>query len=132
MTNKARQFYDFGPYRIDPRRRMLLRQQHPLTLHPKAFEVLLVLVQNSERVVTKDDLMKMVWPDSFVEESNLSQQIFVLRKTLGDAVEEKRYIVTVPGRGYRFVEKVNVVEDELVEPEVIGKESAKIDNGADD
>jgi eukaryotic-like serine/threonine-protein kinase len=129
MSNKARQFYDFGPYRIDPRRRMLLRQQHPLTLHPKAFEVLLVLVQNSERVVTKDDLMKMVWPDSFVEESNLSQQIFVLRKTLGDAVEEKRYIVTVPGRGYRFVEKVNVVEDDLVEPEVIGKESA---DGADD
>ena len=60
-------------------------------------------------MVSKDDLLKAVWPDSFIEESNLTQHIFVLRKMLGDGVEEKRYIVTVPGRGYRFDEKVTVV-----------------------
>jgi DNA-binding winged helix-turn-helix (wHTH) protein/tetratricopeptide (TPR) repeat protein len=109
MANNARHFYDFGPYRIDPDRRLLLREDQPIALQSKAFDVLLVLVQNSEKVVPKDDLMKTVWPDTFVEESNLAQHIFVLRKTLGDAVEEKRYIVTVPGRGYRFAERVTEV-----------------------
>jgi hypothetical protein len=70
------------------------------------------LVRNSETVVLKDDLMKSVWPDTFVEESNLTQNIFVLRKTLGDAAGEHRYIVTVPGRGYRFTEKVRLVPDQ--------------------
>ena len=113
-ANKGRQFYEFGPFRIDPENRLLLRQNEPLSLQPKAFDILLVLVQNSGNVVLKDDLMKTVWPDTFVEEANLSQHIFVLRKTLGDGVEEKRHIVTVPGRGYRFAQKVRVVpiEDE--------------------
>jgi DNA-binding winged helix-turn-helix (wHTH) protein/tetratricopeptide (TPR) repeat protein len=109
MLNKARRLYEFGPYRIDPDHRQLLRQNQPVLLQPKAFDILLTLVENSEKVVLKDDLMKKVWPDTFVEESNLSQHIFVLRKALGDAVEERRYIVTVPGRGYRFAETVRVV-----------------------
>ena len=123
MVNKQRHFYEFGPYRVDPDRRQLLRASRPIPLQPKAFDILLVLVENREQVVLKDDLLKAVWPDTFVEESNLAQNIFVLRKTLGDAVEDKRYIVTVPGRGYRFAEKVKVItegddqggeEDELV------------------
>ncbi|MGB9235277.1 MAG: winged helix-turn-helix domain-containing protein [Terriglobales bacterium] len=123
MVNKQRHFYEFGPYRVDPDRRQLLRASRPIPLQPKAFDILLVLVENREQVVLKDDLLKAVWPDTFVEESNLAQNVFVLRKTLGDAVEDKRYIVTVPGRGYRFAEKVNVItegddqggeEDELV------------------
>jgi DNA-binding winged helix-turn-helix (wHTH) protein len=65
-----------------------------------------VLVRNSQQVVLKDDLMKAVWPDSLVEESDLTQNIFSLRKTLGETVEGKPYIVTIPGRGYRFVEAV--------------------------
>ncbi len=106
-VEKQRYFYDFGPFRIDRARRQLLRQNQPIPLQAKAFDILLVLVENSEKVILKDELMKSVWPDAFVEESNLSQHIFVLRKTLNE-VEKKRYIVTVPGRGYRFDEKVIV------------------------
>src|SRR5215472_3365186 len=106
MSNKRKQFYDFGGFRIDPDRRLLLRDNHAVPVQSKAFEVLLALVQNNDRIVSKDDLLKMVWPDTFVEESNLAQHIFVLRKTLGDSAGGSRYIVTVPGRGYRFAEKV--------------------------
>jgi DNA-binding winged helix-turn-helix (wHTH) protein len=111
MANAVRQFYEFGPYRIDPDHRQLTRETKPVPLQPKAFDILLVLVQNSERVVPKDDLMKAVWPGTFVEESNLAQNISVLRKTLGDTVGENRYVVTVPGRGYRFAEKVQVLDE---------------------
>jgi DNA-binding winged helix-turn-helix (wHTH) protein/tetratricopeptide (TPR) repeat protein len=117
MINKERHFYEFGSFRIDPEHRLLLRENQPLPLQSKAFDVLLALVENSERVVSKDNLLKIVWPETFVEESNLAQHIFVLRRTLGDTVGENRYIVTVPGRGYRFAEKVQVVgeeEDKLV------------------
>jgi len=112
MSKEAKHFYEFGPFRVDPDKRLLLRDNRPMPLQPKAFETLLVLVQHSETVVLKDDLMKSVWPDTFVEESNLAQNIFVLRKTLGDAAGEHRYIVTVPGRGYRFTEKVRLVPEE--------------------
>ncbi len=128
--NKGRQFYEFGPFRIDPDNRLLLRQNEPVSLQPKAFDILLVLVENSGNVVLKNDLMKTVWPDTFVEEANLSQHIFVLRKTLGDAVEEKRYILTVPGRGYRFAQKVRVVpiedEDTKQEPGTADDEEEQI------
>ena len=107
-VEKQRYFYEFGSFRIDRDRRQLLRQNQPVPLQPKAFDILLVLVENSEKVVLKDELLKSVWPDTFVEESNLSQHIFVLRKALSDGVEKNRYIVTVPGRGYRFSEKVTV------------------------
>ena len=100
--NKERYFYEFGFFRVDPDRRLLTRQNQPVPLQPKAFDVLLVLVQNNEQVVSKDDLMKTVWPGTFVEESNLAQHVSVLRKTLGEAKGENRYIVTDPGRGYRF------------------------------
>ncbi len=86
-----------------------MRGNQPVPLQPKAFETLLALVQHSEGVVLKDDIMKSVWPDTFVEESNLMQNIFVLRKALGERGSEQRYILTVPGRGYRFVQKVRVV-----------------------
>jgi TolB-like protein/DNA-binding winged helix-turn-helix (wHTH) protein/Tfp pilus assembly protein PilF len=109
MGKETKHFYEFGPFRVDPDQRLLLRHNQPIPLQPKAFETLLVLVQRSETVVLKDDLMKSVWPDTFVEESNLAQNIFVLRKTLGEAGGDHRYIVTVPGRGYRFTEKVRFV-----------------------
>jgi eukaryotic-like serine/threonine-protein kinase len=109
--NTGRRLYEFGPFRVDPSHRVLWRENKPVPLHPKAFDILLVLIEHSETVVPKDDLMKAVWPETFVEESNLAQNIFVLRKTLGDAVGENRFIVTVPGRGYRFAEKVQVVDE---------------------
>ena len=121
MANALRQFYEFGPYRIDPDHRQLTRATKPIPLQPKAFDILLVLVQNSERLVPKDDLMKAVWPGTFVEESNLAQNISVLRKTLGDTVGENRYVITVPGRGYRFAEKVRVVDEGEIVTEVEDK-----------
>jgi DNA-binding winged helix-turn-helix (wHTH) protein/Flp pilus assembly protein TadD len=119
MIKESKHFYEFGPFRVDPDKRVLLHDNQPVSLQPKAFETLLVLIKNSETVVLKDDLMKSVWPGTFVEESNLAQNIFVLRKTLGEATGEHRYIVTVPGRGYRFTEKVRFVppleqQDDLV------------------
>src|SRR5262245_39818971 len=102
MSNAAGHVFEFGPYRLDTGRRLLLRDGEVVPLTPKAFELLSVLVENSERVVEKSELMERVWPDSFVEESNLTQSVFMLRKALGDTPSEHRYIVTVPGRGYRF------------------------------
>ena len=110
--------YEFGPFRLNPQKRLLLREDEPVPLSPKAFDTLLVLIENSGKVVLKDDLMKAVWPGSFVEEANLSQNIFTLRKALGDSPEQRRYIATVPGQGYQFTETVRVgateVQDDLV------------------
>jgi eukaryotic-like serine/threonine-protein kinase len=98
--------YEFGPFRIDAGREVLLRAGEPVPLTPKTFQILLVLVRHHKEVVSKDELMKAVWPDTFVEEANLSRNIFMLRKALGDSLEDRRYIITVPGRGYRFAENV--------------------------
>lgn len=111
MDRQAKHLLEFGPFRMDLDERVLMRDQETITLSPKAFETLLVLVQHSERVVLKDDLMKILWPDTFVEESNLSQHIFQLRKALGDKAHDPEYIVTVPGRGYRFALKVAEVTE---------------------
>jgi DNA-binding winged helix-turn-helix (wHTH) protein/Tol biopolymer transport system component len=112
MSKETKQFYEFGPFRAFPDKLLLLRDNQPVPLPPKAFETLLVLVRHSETVVLKDHLMESLWPDTFVEESNLAQNIFVLRKTLGATAADQRYIVTIPGRGYRFTEKVRVVSEE--------------------
>jgi DNA-binding winged helix-turn-helix (wHTH) protein len=109
MSRGNRQLYEFGPFRIDLEERMLFRDRQPVPLPPKAFDTLLILVNQSGRVVLKDDLMKTLWPDSFVEEANLSQNIFVLRKALGETAQDARYITTVSGRGYRFAQEVRKV-----------------------
>ena len=102
---------EVGPYRLDFDRRLLLRGKESIQLPAKALDILLVLVESSGEVVSKDDLMKQVWADAFVEEGNLSQNIHVLRRTLGETIEEHRYIVTVPGRGYRFVAEVREIAE---------------------
>lgn len=112
MNDQGKELYEFGPFRLDSGKRLLLRDNQPVPLQLKAFETLLVLVRHSDQVVLKDDLMKSVWPDTFVEESNLAQNVFVLRKTLGETAGQHRYIATVPGRGYRFVAKVRVTNEE--------------------
>lgn len=101
--------YEFGPFRVDAEHERVLRDGEPQAITHKAFEVLLVLVCRSHEVVGKNELMQTVWPDRVVEESNLSQCIFLLRKLLGDTHGTHRYIVTVPGRGYRFAEQVLTV-----------------------
>ena len=117
MTQQFKHLYVFGPYRIDPAKRLLFRGQESVPLPSKAFETLLVLVQHNEMVVSKEDLMKSLWPDSFVEEANLSQNIFLLRKALGETPQDHRYIVTVPGRGYRFAAAVRLVTER--EPDLV-------------
>jgi DNA-binding winged helix-turn-helix (wHTH) protein/Tol biopolymer transport system component len=95
--------YEFGPFRLDPAERRLLRNDAPIALTPKAFDLLVVLVENAGRLLEKDELMKRVWADAFVEEANLANNISLLRKTLGNGVDGLAYIETVPRRGYRFL-----------------------------
>ncbi|MEW6213193.1 MAG: winged helix-turn-helix domain-containing protein [Acidobacteriota bacterium] len=99
-------FYEFGPFRIDAAKRLLLREGEMVPLAPKAFDTLLVLVRHQGQVLEKDELMEMLWPDSDVEEANLPLNISALRKALGESPSERRYIVTIPGRGYRFAADV--------------------------
>jgi DNA-binding winged helix-turn-helix (wHTH) protein/TolB-like protein/Tfp pilus assembly protein PilF len=101
--------YEFGPYRVDAAERLLHRSGELIPLPPKVAGTLLVLVQNAGRMVDKSDLMKAVWPDTFVEEGALTRNISLLRKTLGDTGEHAAYIETIPKRGYRFVAPVRTV-----------------------
>jgi DNA-binding winged helix-turn-helix (wHTH) protein/TolB-like protein/Tfp pilus assembly protein PilF len=98
--------FAFGPFRLEVALGRLLRNGQPIPLTPKGFDVLLALIERRDRLVDKDELMKLVWPDSFVEEANLSQTIFVLRKTLGERPDGQPFIETVPRRGYRFAADV--------------------------
>jgi eukaryotic-like serine/threonine-protein kinase len=106
------EIYSFGPFRVDAPKQVLLRDGQPVPLTPKAFQILLVLLRRNNQLVSKDEIMKAVWPDTFVEETNLTRNIFNLRKALGESAE-KQYIITVSGRGYRFVEKTS----SLAEPD---------------
>ena len=112
MSAGPKVLYEFGPFRVDPDKQVLLRDGKPVPVTPKAFDTLLILIRNSREVVSKDELMKAVWPDAFVEESNLAQNVFVLRKALGDTPDDRRYIVTLPGRGYRFATEVRTVQQD--------------------
>ena len=106
MHDQAGASFLFGPYELDPVEQRLLRQGLVVPLTPKAFDLLRVLVESSGRLVRKDDLIRQVWPDTFVDEANLSRVVSVLRATLADGDSTARYIETVPKRGYRFVAPV--------------------------
>ncbi len=133
-------FYEFGPFRMDATKRVLLRDGEIVPLAAKTFDMLLVLVEHQGEVLDKDHFMALLWPDSKVEEANLPQNISALRKALGESPNQRRYIVTIPGRGYRFaadVEKFSVenqnllvekytrttlvIQDEVQEPEPLPK-----------
>jgi adenylate cyclase len=109
MPSLITHFYRFGEFTLDADQRVLLCNGKPLLLAPKIVETLLALVQNSGRIVEKKELMTRLWPDTFVEESNLTYTIVQLRKTLGDDAREPRYIETIPKRGYRFIVDVEEV-----------------------
>src|ERR1041384_6489305 len=109
MNRPANRCYLFDGFRVDVSERLLFRENREVPLTPKVFDTLLVLLENSSHVLTKKELMQQVWPDSFVEENNLAQNISILRKALGE-----QYIQTVPKRGYRFVARVSVREDETI------------------
>src|SRR6185369_17207602 len=110
--------YEFGPYRLNLVQRVLTRAGEIVSLTPKATDILALLVINAGRVVEKDDLLKGAWADTFVEDSSLTQNIFVLRRTLGDERTVPKYIETVARRGYLFVASVRACNDD--EPEGIG------------
>jgi Tol biopolymer transport system component/DNA-binding winged helix-turn-helix (wHTH) protein len=106
MQQQTKQTYEFGPFRLDPVQRVLLKDGETVPLTPKAFDVLLLLVESHGHIVAKNDVMDRVWADSFVEEGNLTVYISTLRKALGENRGAHRYIITEPGRGYRFVADV--------------------------
>src|SRR5215211_7086625 len=106
----GRRLYEFGPFLLDPAERVLMREGRPVPLGPKVFDLLVVLVENGGHLLGKKDLMEAVWPDSFVEEGNLTFSISSLRRALGEDRKEYRYIETVPRSGYRFVANVRVLE----------------------
>jgi Tol biopolymer transport system component/DNA-binding winged helix-turn-helix (wHTH) protein len=124
MSQPVNHLYEFGPFRLDATERLLLRDEHHIHLPPKALETLLVLVENGGHVIDKDELIKKVWPDTFVEEVNLAKNVSCLRKILG-AGQSERYIETIPKRGYRFVAGVKEVWRENV-----GQAMSPAENGA--
>jgi TolB-like protein/DNA-binding winged helix-turn-helix (wHTH) protein/Tfp pilus assembly protein PilF len=112
MPFVPKRFYEFGTFRLDPSARVLLRAGEVAPLAPKVVDTLVVLVEKAGRLVEKDALMRAVWPDTFVEENNLTHNISVLRKTLGNDPGGRLYIETIPKRGYRFVGEVTeIVQD---------------------
>jgi len=102
--------YEFGPFHLDPGERVLRRNGKPIALTPKAFEVLCLFVEHHGRSLTKEEMMRQIWPDSFVDESNLAQHIFQLRRALGDNPNDEAFIETLPRRGYRFTADVKRVD----------------------
>jgi Tol biopolymer transport system component/DNA-binding winged helix-turn-helix (wHTH) protein len=110
--------WEFDRFTLLREMRLLVSDGTPVPLMSKAFDTLVLLVENRDRVVTKDELLSAVWPDVIVEEGNLTQQIFLIRKALGDAAQQPRYIVTVPGHGYRFTASVREIVPESVSTSV--------------
>ncbi len=112
---KGKELYEFGPFRVDAQRELLFRSGEPVALTTKTFRILMVLIRHGNEIVTKDDLMKTVWPETFVGEDNLSRHISMLRKVLGESPQDHRYIVTVAGQGYRLAETVHAITEHEVD-----------------
>ena len=120
VSKEGSRVYEFGPFRLDGVDRLLLRDGQAVSLASKVFDTLMVLVENGGRLVTKDELMSTLWPDTFVEEGTLTRNISDLRKALAETPNGERYIETVPRHGYRFIPPVAVVSAETV-PLIIEK-----------
>jgi DNA-binding winged helix-turn-helix (wHTH) protein len=112
MMKSPRHCYEFGPFRLNPSERQLLREEQVMPLTPKVFDTLLLFVENNNLLLTKDEMIKRLWPDSFVEESNLAQNVSMLRRALGEQPNGRPYIETVPKRGYRFTGEVRLCAEE--------------------
>ncbi|MEJ7577765.1 MAG: winged helix-turn-helix domain-containing protein [Pyrinomonadaceae bacterium] len=135
-SNELTQGYGFDGFYLDPVKQLLLRDEKPVHLNSKAFEVLLALVTRRGQVVTKNELMELVWPEQIVEESNLTVHISALRKALGEHKGEHRFIVTIPGRGYRFVAAVYrseaADEDLLIESHTVSRIIVESEDGEEE
>lgn len=106
MNQLPERLYEFGPFRLHVAKRLLLRDGETVPVTSKVFDLLLLLIEQSGQVLHKDQMMKALWPDTVVEENNLTQQISTLRKVLGERANDHHYVVTIPGRGYSFVADV--------------------------
>jgi TolB-like protein/DNA-binding winged helix-turn-helix (wHTH) protein/Tfp pilus assembly protein PilF len=113
MSSSEKHLYEFGEFRLDTSERLLLRNGEPVLLPPKVFDMLVVLVQNGGHLLDKEKLMHELWPDSFVEDVNLSVNISVLRKVLGESENGEGFIETVPKRGYRFIAQVSELDNNV-------------------
>src|SRR5215471_632286 len=111
MSDVISHFYQFGEFTVDCDQKVLLRNGTPLPLAPKVFDTLVILVENGGRIVEKEALMNRLWPDTFVEEANLTFNIQQLRKALGDHAREPLFIETVARRGYRFIAQVSATSE---------------------
>ena len=101
----------FGPFRVLPKQRLLMQADKPVRLGSRAFDVLIALLERPGELLSKEELMARVWPNTFVGPANLAMHISALRRVLGDGRDGNRYVVNIPGRGYRFVAAVTIVED---------------------
>jgi DNA-binding winged helix-turn-helix (wHTH) protein/TolB-like protein/Tfp pilus assembly protein PilF len=109
MSKELNRLYEFGIYRLDVENRVLLRNEQTVHLPPKAIGLLIVLVERNGQIVSKEQLMNLLWRDAIVEDANLTQHIFLLRKLFGEQVNGQKYIETIPRRGYRFVAEVKTL-----------------------
>ena len=123
MSEHSEAVFEFAEFRLDAESHLLTRDGEPVALMPKALDLLIVLVENRGRLIEKDELMQTVWPDSFVEEANLTVNVSALRRALGESPNDHRFIVTVPGRGYKFVADVRVTRGERAQ-EVVASSTA--------
>ena len=112
FSKKHGPLFEFGPFRLDPSERLLMRDGEPVPLAPKVFDTLMALIENSGRLLDKDELMSMLWPDTFVEEATLARNISDLRKALGESTGKQKFIETVPKRGYRFTAGAKCIRTE--------------------
>ena len=137
MNEQIRHFYEFGDYKIEKTERLLTRRGEVVPLPPKAVELLFVLLESGGRVITKDELMNLVWADSFVEEANLSRNVFLLRKVLGEGENGGKFIETIPRRGYRFVadvaetnseEAIEIIAHERTRSHIVIEEEIETDD----
>ncbi len=132
MNQQTNGIYEFAPFRLDRQERLLQRDGATISLTPKAFDLLLALLERAGKLVEKEELFQTVWPDTMVEESNLSSNIALIRKALGDDAAAPRFVETVPKRGYRFIAEVRIAEAERVpvtaskEPESLPARSAAL------
>src|SRR5262244_2212862 len=134
---RTMRFYEFGPFRVDTVKFVLTRDGEVAPLNLKAFEILLALIENRGQVLEKNELLQRIWPDTVVEENNLARNISALRKALDEHPGEHQYILTIPGRGYRFVASVREVDDTVVEigaisPDGLNSAPFRVVNGSQD
>src|SRR5215831_12446823 len=114
MSLQSQVFYEFGPFRLNPDQQLLAEGTKRVPLTPKAFQILLALVESQGQILSKEELFQKVWPDTFVEEATLAQNVFTLRKVLKGDRGTSHYIETVPKRGYRFVARVTEIGSKVL------------------